>query len=481
MSDDFTELVDADIDRVDLVDKAANGTTFLLAKRAADQSPALFEPDFVREMIAKADGEPQPGSPVTMSGSPAAIADMMARIHGAPVRKADMSTASINDLPDSAFAYIEPGGEKDDEGKTTPRSKRHFPVHDAAHTRDALSRAPQSPFGEKAMPKIRAAAKKFDIEVAKADGDGTEPGSPAWESQDAASADTVVAQILACGPAIRALAMREATEVGAGHGEDIWDVLDLQGALDALTCAAKIVAAFAVSERAEAGETGPISKAQPTAASTTAATAATSPKENIVENTTTEVTKTEATAAAGTEQATTAVSKAAALAAQLGITPEKLAEIGAQALLKAAQEAAAADIKTTGAEVAPTDARVIPGTDTVQSPVQAADEVSKAAATQLATAFGEAVAPVLKQLGELNTQVGAQLERVEKMASQPDNRRSPYLNGATGEAGPALRDVMAKSPEWQTVAKAVDSLPDGAAKDEAKRSLALQALEARFS
>jgi len=79
--------------------------------------------------------------------------------------KADMSTASINDLPDSAFAYIEPGGSKDEDGKTTPRSLRHFPVHDAAHVRNALARAPQSPFGEKAMPKIRAAAKREGIEV----------------------------------------------------------------------------------------------------------------------------------------------------------------------------------------------------------------------------------------------------------------------------------------------------------------------------
>jgi len=76
-----------------------------------------------------------------------------------------MTSASINDLPDSDFAYIEPGGSKDSSGKTVPRSLRHFPVHDAAHVRNALARAPQSPFGEKAMPKIRAAAKKFGIEV----------------------------------------------------------------------------------------------------------------------------------------------------------------------------------------------------------------------------------------------------------------------------------------------------------------------------
>lgn len=80
--------------------------------------------------------------------------------------RAEMSAKAINDLPDSDFAYIEPGGHKDADGKTVPRSKRHFPVNDAAHVRNALARAPQSPFGDKAMPKIRAAAKKFGIEVA---------------------------------------------------------------------------------------------------------------------------------------------------------------------------------------------------------------------------------------------------------------------------------------------------------------------------
>jgi phage head maturation protease len=83
-----------------------------------------------------------------------------------PEARAQLKAASINDLPDSAFAYIEPGGKKDAAGRTMPRSKRHFPIHDAAHVRNALARAPQSPFGDKAMPKIRAAAKRFGIQVA---------------------------------------------------------------------------------------------------------------------------------------------------------------------------------------------------------------------------------------------------------------------------------------------------------------------------
>lgn len=63
---------------------------------------------------------------------------------------AQWDTAYIDNLPDSAFLYVEPGGKKDGDGKTVPRSLRHFPVRDAegdpdaAHIRDALSRIPQS-------------------------------------------------------------------------------------------------------------------------------------------------------------------------------------------------------------------------------------------------------------------------------------------------------------------------------------------------
>lgn len=80
-----------------------------------------------------------------------------------------MTRKSINDLPDSDFAYIENGGKKDDGGKTVPRSLRHFPIHDAAHVRNALARLPQSKLSSSqkatALRKIRSAAKKFGIKT----------------------------------------------------------------------------------------------------------------------------------------------------------------------------------------------------------------------------------------------------------------------------------------------------------------------------
>jgi len=59
---------------------------------------------------------------------------------------AKWTTKYINDLPDDAFALIEPGGEKDEEGKTVPRTLRHLPHHkpdgsiDLPHLRNAMAR-----------------------------------------------------------------------------------------------------------------------------------------------------------------------------------------------------------------------------------------------------------------------------------------------------------------------------------------------------
>lgn len=87
-----------------------------------------------------------------------------------PELRAELTSAAINDLPDDAFAYIEAGGTKDDEGKTTPRSLRHYPIHDEAHAANALARADAEIQGsdgdakaiaEKALPKIKAALTKF--------------------------------------------------------------------------------------------------------------------------------------------------------------------------------------------------------------------------------------------------------------------------------------------------------------------------------
>lgn len=90
---------------------------------------------------------------------------------------AKWDTAYINDLPDSAFAVILPGGTKDSEGKTTPRSLRKLPHHDAGgnldmpHLANAMSREPQTDMPDAAHSKAHAhlqghmGGKTLDLDV----------------------------------------------------------------------------------------------------------------------------------------------------------------------------------------------------------------------------------------------------------------------------------------------------------------------------
>ena len=201
----------------------------------------------------------------------------------AEIAKAELSGKTINDLPDSAFAYIESGGTKDADGKTTPRRLRHFPVHDEAHARNALAQAPKSPFGDKAMPKIKAACHKFGIEISAEKGDGIVlkvqdggaivsalnqagssgpyPGSAEWEAQDAQiliDAGTLIAQ---AGQKLQLSLDREQTEVAVGgKPHDVEDVFDLEDALSALDAVLGITARMAFTEQAE-GQAAGMSKA----------------------------------------------------------------------------------------------------------------------------------------------------------------------------------------------------------------------------
>jgi HK97 family phage prohead protease len=74
---------------------------------------------------------------------------------------AQWSRAFINKLPDSSFALILPGGQKDSTGRTAPRSLRKLPHHgpggtvDKPHLANALSRAAQQPALKKAIPHLR--------------------------------------------------------------------------------------------------------------------------------------------------------------------------------------------------------------------------------------------------------------------------------------------------------------------------------------
>ncbi len=97
----------------------------------------------------------------------------------ASVQEAEWDTEYINNLPDDCFAYIEAGGQKDDQGKTTPRSLRHLPYKnaqgnlDADHVRNALARLDQTEMSTEAkahaLKKLCAAAGELQIESAVCD------------------------------------------------------------------------------------------------------------------------------------------------------------------------------------------------------------------------------------------------------------------------------------------------------------------------
>lgn len=157
---DMSELVDAEIDRVDLVGKAANGHKFILAKSADGN---LFDADLVRELIKS-------GETVTEE-----------------IVKEDLDASVV----------------------------------------------------------------LADAEVA-ADGDVTEPGSPAWEAVDAATAAKWTAILARAKNAVCELKEREKAEVEAGVEYDDDSVDDLKDVVSAIEYAISLLAPFAAEEAAEA-------------------------------------------------------------------------------------------------------------------------------------------------------------------------------------------------------------------------------------
>ncbi|MFJ9771227.1 hypothetical protein ACIRVF_08280 [Kitasatospora sp. NPDC101157] len=199
--DEFTELRDATIPRVDLVDKAANGTTFLIAKHAAD-SRGLMDPGFVRDLIGKT-AESQEET-VTMTGSPGAIAKLM---HEAAQRARG----------------------RDDVAKDTGIGA------DLDDSEDGLD------------PTMVLAAPDDD-----APGDPNDPGSPAWEAIDAATAQKWTSIAVRLRNALGVMAERELLEAASADPDDAEAAWDLQDAQCALDYVIDTLASFAVGEQAEA-------------------------------------------------------------------------------------------------------------------------------------------------------------------------------------------------------------------------------------
>jgi len=293
--EEMTELVDADFPRVDLVGKGANGIPrFLVMKGADGDAAGLLDPGFVRDLIAKA--EPDSGrervtmpSGVTLSGSPA---DIAAFIHKAAVRATEDEVAKAkNDTADrkhkAATGAAMPDGsypiaDKSDLGKAIHAVGRGGSSHDAirrhiisrARSLGASSMIPDNwasdgSLKEGSVSKTATVAKDMGPELDDgvdqldptvplcapeddAPGDPTDPGSPAWEAIDAATAQKWCSILSRARVAVDLLAEREMLEAASADPDDAENAWDLQDVCCAIDYAISVLAPFAVAEQSEA-------------------------------------------------------------------------------------------------------------------------------------------------------------------------------------------------------------------------------------
>ncbi|WP_266300531.1 hypothetical protein [Kitasatospora sp. NBC_01287] len=200
---------------MDLVDKAANGTTFLIAKRA--DGTGLMGSDLVRELIGKSVPDPALEETVTMTGSPGAL---MKLIHEAAARHEPAEPVAKT-------------GERNAQDDGVTKALVTGELDDSADGMD---------------PTVVLAAPDTD----DAPGDPNEPGSPAWEAVDAATAQKWISIAVRLKNALGVLADRELLEAATVDPDDADNAWDLQDAQCALDYVIDTLAGFAVDEQAEA-------------------------------------------------------------------------------------------------------------------------------------------------------------------------------------------------------------------------------------
>jgi hypothetical protein len=307
--DEFTRLSDFHPDRVDLVKNAANGTRFLIAKQGA---AGLLDPGFVRDLISKTAPEEAP-VPVTaeqgeatlpngivIKGSPAAMAAFIhaasERGDAADVEKAKNDTADREKkaasgaaMPDGSY----PIASEADLGKAIRAVGRGGASHNAirrhiitrARSLGASSKIPDNWNSDGSLkgdvakeagmpqavakdlmdaagdsmplddgmdgldPTVPLAAPDGDMDLP---GDPADPGSPAWEGIDAASASKVLSILARMKNATLMLAEREMLEAASADPSDAENAFSLEDAACAIEYAISLLAVFAAGEQAEA-------------------------------------------------------------------------------------------------------------------------------------------------------------------------------------------------------------------------------------
>jgi len=306
--DELTELYDADIPRVDLVGKGANGIPRFLIMKGAEDGPSLFDADYVRDLVAKAEPAPvpTPDGPVTVTASPASMA---AFIHKASER-AEATFTGAEILQQTAAiqkAKNDTADRKKKAGTGAAMSNGSYPIANEADLTKAIravgrggsshgairkhiiSRAKSLGASSKipdnwnsdgslkgdsvsktagdVAPVVKDIGPDLDGDPDASDGmdlttplaepdddapgDATDPGSPAWEAIDAATAQKWTSIAVRLKNALAVMAEREMVEAATADPDDAGNAFNLEDAMCAIDFAIDTLASFAVGEQAE--------------------------------------------------------------------------------------------------------------------------------------------------------------------------------------------------------------------------------------
>ena len=290
--DGFTELVDPDVPRVDLVGSPANGAPgWLLMKQ--DTQAGLMSPQTIRDLIGKSVTADPVEETVTMTGSPGAIAKLMyeaalrarqreteepahEQLVKAKYHADDLKRMAANGQAMDDESY--PIADKEDLSRAIRAVGRGGSSHAAIrrhiiHRAKALGASSEIPDNWAADGSLKEGSVSKMIggemddgqdgldptvvlaspeDVTEAPGDPNDPGSPAWEAIDAATARKWTSILARARGALEVMADREMLEAAGADPSDAEDAYDLQDAASAIDYAISLLAPFAVDEQAEA-------------------------------------------------------------------------------------------------------------------------------------------------------------------------------------------------------------------------------------
>lgn len=312
--EEWTVATDATIPETHLVGMAANGVDQWLVMK--QDAAGLLDADYVRGLIAKS--EPETQETVTMSGSPAAIAALIhgASVRKATpeptaagpdevaksdaeqayerIVKAKYNAADLKRMAASGAAMENesyPIADKDDVEHAVHAVGRGGASHNAirahvirrAKAIGASSMIPDNWGADGSLKKADGDAAPEPNEVSKdmdgsagmplddgmdgmdptvvlacpeedAPGDPNDPGSPAWESIDAATALKWTAISARLRTALGVMSDREALEAATADPSDAENAMDLDDAAAAIDFVIQTLAPFAANEQAEADD-----------------------------------------------------------------------------------------------------------------------------------------------------------------------------------------------------------------------------------